>query len=1252
MDLETSINVEAEEPVSTTTPLRAQSTTNNAGPAKKTQRKVSAGKPTDTATIAQSIMAQYRAKKAAEAAQRSAAGDAKPETPPMEQSPKIVGPTSDPGIEAVNDSHPPEENAASPDGGSLPEQIPQDPSTDLAEAISGAESNAVKDSEHQPKKDAVIPSERQDVNPDDATHFDEPIVSASATPLADQVASPTDLEIHTAIDPSPEKTSPQSSPVAVTDHQEESIPLSQSVHTDKPTSDARQESLSGDQNDQEEPSIAQEKTGAPDDHEAPIEQSAKPPSARKKTKTASSPVANGWWTAGDLGGPRTGPIDDRPIAVILANRSACLICGVTPTHLQKDCPEVKKGVESLETLLVSRQAQADYEKKILEERAAAKKPKKGKKARLEEEEEDGNLGMAEESVEIIENWITLLKKREAMRRRIEGKPSSPPRDTTTPIPAATPIGNGPSIASPQNALGLADPSPPETLSSPAASARSQILASENTVNGSCTTPTTSPAATARPADTREISTVHTLHQKALDRAKRRPRKAGSLSGLSASEAVIETGSSDSESESPASSVRVLPSVGQSSDVSDTESESSTSSKSGSDSEAGSEADAEVESDADGDVRMVEIDEDLPVPAEDDNSQDGEDNDSDEPNSSSESETATESTRRSTSPSSSSSMSNEDAGMSFMRIMQKPLNAKEKKQARLSAASMAPSQSLEMISEPEESDVGDIEEEDDEEQVAAPAFASQRRRGSDSSIDMGPGEEEEEDRTEAMSDILPPSMTQPPEVLAEDEDVDPHTDAEDAPMDPPQSPKSPTTSKRLSRSFVDIDREAGTSPEVDNYQGAIALEEAIEDEEMPLVPNGASSDPALEKRPQHVISQGLPSPVSSHEDEMVVATQLAEEITPKPRRGAARPSAQTQREPSAQAESQPTQPTPTPLQPRRSSRTAKSTTTSPVNSTVPLANGHQESNGVRRRLRSTSREIPDSQATFRQREVGSQGPPSPSAAPASSRSRRVSGTRSVSQASSHALPPIEESSPIEIPADQGTPTVSPPNVRYCIRVAKSQASRKIYPDLPSSQVDQLESSQSVPAVGHAEEEEPYTPSLRRSTRTSHSPLFMTQPSQPLATQRYTLVDSSLINGKATSPIPEEDGESVDADDDDAGESNQSSSGSEDEDDTSSIPLIRPIAAARRSASQGAAISMPTLSSLDTSILRNGRSAHRPSMAASQPTPNSKMLMNESESESSSSDEEEVKPAARTRRYATGRASSGRTRPKTNGVMKGW
>lgn len=668
--------------------------------------------------------------------------------------------------------------------------------------------------------------------------------------------------------------------------------------------------------------VAKQQPGNTDEQAQASASTAKRPpiNSRKKKAAPSSPKMTGWWASGELEG-NSGPIDDRPITVILASRSACQICGKTPSHLQKDCPEVKKGSENLQAILTDRQKQVEEAQKIVDERAAARRQSKGRRSKADEEEDNNNLEMVTESVDVIKKWIDLSRKRETMKRRVEGESLVVSQDTPV-IASAVAINPHPEAISTtrDNTLGLADTLLVAEASEANDDELSPIGLTVQDANSSFAPTSSKPQPTPeKPNLAREPSAVHFLHQKALARAKRRPRAAGSLSGLSASDAVIETGSSDSESDSPVSSIRVLPSIGPSSDVSTSDSESDLGSGEGSRSRSGSDADAEGDLDMDGDNKLDAFVEDEVALDNDQDSQNGSDDSSDEPQSSSESETATQSTRRSTSPSSSSSMSDEDPETSFLRIMQKPLSAKEKKQARLSAASMQPSQSLEMLSEG-----SDVEaEDDDEEEEVLPPHLSQRRRGSDSSIDMGPADDDEEyDRADAHSDIQPSSPTQPPPVIAAvEEDVEPPTQIDAY----AEHAASPTRATPRLRSFVDVDRQAGTSPEINNLDGAIALEDAIQDEEMSGV---VVSESIEEKRPQHVISQGLPSPPLSHEDEAVVATQLVEEATPRP---------------------------------RRSARARNSATVSPTAGKMVLPNGNgvpSHSTGIARRLRSASREIPE------------------------------------------------------------------------------------------------------------------------------------------------------------------------------------------------------------------------------------------------------------------------------------------------------
>lgn len=694
---------------------------------------------------------------------------------------------------------------------------------------------------------------------------------------------------------------------------------------------------------------------------------------------ADSAEPSGWWDDGELNKRHSGH-STGPGAGSLASRAACVICFKTPTHLQKDCPSVKEGSGGLEQLLQVRQAQLKEEKQKKSQGKA--NANRGKRTKNTGEEVD-TAGMAEHSITVIVDWITRLKHREALKKKVEGRAA---------VSESTP--SSAEVQSPSSSLLV-----PATQDRPVADPTEARSAT------SAATPSKSAPNTPKAPTPGEPSTVRILHQKALERARRRPRKAGSLSGLSASDAVIETGSSDSETESPASISTKLPSIEPNSDESASEAESDVAASGPPSDEAGSDADDAPELDAEGDIRMADATnqpgsdpEEHASSSDDDNDDGNADSESDEPHSSARSSSASSSSRRSTSPSTSSSMSNGDPEASFLRMMQKPLSAKEKKQARLSAASLGPSQTLDALVEDDSSDVDDIE--DDEGDVVP--VPSQRRRGSDSSIDVGHGEDDDE-VMETMSDIRPSSPSQPPVVLGDDDE--PEDESGDgvnadraSPPDTAMRPQSPEPAsdtqrtdvkiatpkpKRHSTSLVEMDREAGASPEVEQSEGARALEAAIADEETPRIL--VEETFALDKRPRLVISQGLPSPPSSNGDEDLVATQLQDvdtspQTTPRPKRstrGAGRPSRASQRatQPSVSQVSQTSQP------PRRSARGAKSVTVSPslLTSALPAAESSQPTSS--RRMRSVSRELPESTS------VTSRTP---------SASRKAGGAKSASQ----------------------------------------------------------------------------------------------------------------------------------------------------------------------------------------------------------------------------------------------------------------
>ncbi|WWD17803.1 hypothetical protein CI109_102245 [Kwoniella shandongensis] len=195
----------------------------------------------------------------------------------------------------------------------------------------------------------------------------------------------------------------------------------------------------------------------------------------------------------------------------LALRGGCIICG-GPGHLQKDCPTVKEGVETLQALLVERKK----ERKTVN---------------------------SEQAIEALEMWIDRLgriaSKVKGTSATTKGLPATPvvsaPADQSSPAPAAP-------VESPQ----ARSPSPPprERTPSPVPALALAPVASPESTASSVSDKVASPEPI--PIMAASLPREHTLppiHLKALA-----TRKAGSISGLSVSDAVIETGSSESESD--------------------------------------------------------------------------------------------------------------------------------------------------------------------------------------------------------------------------------------------------------------------------------------------------------------------------------------------------------------------------------------------------------------------------------------------------------------------------------------------------------------------------------------------------------------------------------------------------------------------------------------------------------------------------------------------------------------------------------
>ena len=464
---------------------------------------------------------------------------------------------------------------------------------------------------------------------------------------------------------------------------------------------------------------------------------------------------------------------------VLDSRSVCKVCFGTNNHIQKNCPKVKAGLETLQELLEERRVVLDGKKADLE----VQRKKAGRKKK---NQDDGMVELLEEGIDFIKQWI---ERQTIVRKRVMGE---------------TETGND-QVNKTTAGKAVEEAVQPSTKSVNAASVES---ASSLPVTNADEAQQKQPLSAAS-----EVSgtSLHHLRQKALAK----PRRPGSLSGVSASDAMIETVASESES-------------------------------SGSEGSDNEEKDHQgVVDSVDGDARK-EMDVD-------------ESSDSD----SSETSSVLSSSSRETGA---SSVPSGDPEASFRHFLNKPLSAREKKQARVSAASMASPLTEDAVgSELDASDNGDGSDEEED-------VPQRGGGGEDSSIgDFIDEEGEEAVSIAGQNDIQPELKSQPPALVKETiEAVD---EKEDAASD---------QSRPSTRSFMALDEQAGPSPAVDEFEGSRALREAIDEEEMPEVEkfvDETMADDEMDKekvdRPRHVISQGLPSPPSSHGAEEAVAMQLAE-----------------------------------------------------------------------------------------------------------------------------------------------------------------------------------------------------------------------------------------------------------------------------------------------------------------------------------------------------------------------------------------
>ncbi|ORY33684.1 hypothetical protein BCR39DRAFT_263127 [Naematelia encephala] len=947
----------------------------------------------------------------------------------------------------------------------------------------------------------------------------------------------------------------------------------------------------------------------------------------KKSSSRKSEASDIFWSAYDSNGILTAAQRRQ-----IAQRGVCAICLASQTHLQKDCPVVKDGLESLQRVLAEREEEAEKSQGSL---AADFAP----------------------SIEAIKNWIQRLTN--LKKRVISGAQTQSGGSWTSPVrlvhDAATPSPELPSVptatVSPINLISPSSVEPTNDLTEDAGKHESASNALDPPNSPPSDTSFHTPASA--PTSTAGEQFLPQIHLRALQR----PRKAGSLSGLSVSDARIETEDSASESES------------------------------GSDS--------------------ASVDNDEQLESEDDESSDEENADSKSATSDTESlsEAASESGSESNESDDGRSVPS-DPEQALQHFMSKPLSRKEQETARLSAIHLPASTPLVEAVDPS----SDSEESasDDAEPQALPAGSRNRAESVSSIGDFGDAASQAS--SEAHSEIRP--ISQIPAVKPTDESISATSSAATSP--------SQVLGERARR-FAEIDEMAGSSPAVEQFPGVVALNEAIADEERPekearkavLVQETFGSDAlGAPWNGRAKVIDGLPSPPSSNSGMDAEATQLDPrvmegevdgDLTPRAMRGA--PASQSMAPP---AEAQPAQ-----QQLLSPIQTSQRRLRSKASDSQDAIAASQDS--VTRETRRTSRQpsatpkqrhaelvvelSPRITTRSRSKELTvSPRIPTRSLVPASPGGRKSSRTDPTPPPRLRSL--RSASAGIAIDVDGGLTANG---------TSQRTTRNRRFSSQQSSQIDELDSSQpNIPPLVQSAEQNgdalsSSAPQPSQLARIHESPLFMTQGSQPLVaeTQAYNVFPSSIepersqspssdtvsrSNGSVTrgsrrvvrpaSPILEEDegsatpvpnghtngtvaSSSAALESDIESDNVATTTNAADEDDESSIfipPARTTLAAPSRQyslASSQPSLSIPTLSGLSKDALRN-RSFMRG--ASSQPVKSSSSGMlnglgkdESSDSEASNSSDDEVPNGLKGR--IAGRRP-GIERRRTNGNMVGW
>ena len=874
--------------------------------------------------------------------------------------------------------------------------------------------------------------------------------------------------------------------------------------------------------------------------------------------------------------PQLGIVDDEvdnlPVKAQqakIANRAACLICGTSPVHLQKDCPKVKAGVEALEALSLIRHAELEQEE--LEHGKTKSGLKNGKKP-------SAAVQRTKQSIGLIEDWIERLRR---IRQKAIGM-------------------NGEAVINrPHDHAETAEPGAQVNI-----------------------TPSTAPITTFHHAQDQEgetppVSAVQLLRQKALS-------KPGSASGLSVSDAVIEAEDSASDSGSSVQNDDVQSPVSEH-DVLDKRSDSS---------EGASSNTSDIESGT------------------------------------------------SSSPAADSASDDEDDAdlSSFMR---KPATKDQIRRARISAAS------IKEVRPPSDSSSPEVSPDESNESVGQ---VRGRPAPADDDSDIGGADESEEEERSSRSSSAP--ITNPPAVSLQIDDVPMSRQTSDNSEAFAQTVASADQSTRSSRSFVDQDQEAGTSPAVENFEGAKALRAVIEDERTPFTLSAPL--PSTESP-----NAGRNGSTSTAMNDMTTATQSrgnTDQIaTPKVKASnPSRPSrlSSTPLQPAIELLSNSSQPLISPpARSQRRLRSASGTTASPeiVKRKLTLVNGgHQDSPGptkvskslskaptlspeinIKRTPKAMSRELvvelePMLKSTREALTNGSLRPQATtrkgSARLSSHLSERSQDGRTETNAAVDALEILQNASNgLQLNVDGDMSNALGVSQRTLRRDAAATESPKPKQKTPAPNgISGRDSTPSSPAPKAASR-----PMSRKAasqkTNASSAKAFSSQPNLVSDSARHS--DSASETSKRSrgrkaveqvTPIPKKEERSSQPDQGKSEDDDPASETSSDDETASPLPPIRPVHP-RRAESQQLPDPTPSLSSLSKEILRLGRSRHHlHPETSSQPTPRSKKVYepsDDSDEDTTSSEDEVVRqPMNGKRRYATGKASNPKSR--TNGKMDGW